>query len=345
MVPDGRGRGAPPHREPEGRDAAPRFSPDGKWLAFLSGREGKKSQVFLLPRGGRRGREAHRLQGRRLGPGLVARLRSASPSSSPTSTPTTRTTATRTRRRTRRRRRRSRSSPKRLQFKRDVEGYLKELREHVYVFDVETKTAVQVTSGPYDDVRARLVARRTVRSPSSATARADPDANRRTRTSSWSRPRGRRSPRAITTAPDRGPAPRLVSPDGKLDRVRGGRRPEGHVVRRHHVSVVPVAGGEPQAAHEALDRNVGAARASRRTGAPSTSSSRTAATIHLARVPVEGGSRRADRARRARRLGLRRGPEGRARGAGEPARPAARDLRCVTADGLRRLTPRQRRRS
>ena len=33
-------------------ETRPRWSPDGKYLAFLSGREGKKSQVFLLPRAG-----------------------------------------------------------------------------------------------------------------------------------------------------------------------------------------------------------------------------------------------------------------------------------------------------
>ena len=30
-------------------ETTPRFSPDGKYLAFLSGREGKKTQVYLLP--------------------------------------------------------------------------------------------------------------------------------------------------------------------------------------------------------------------------------------------------------------------------------------------------------
>jgi dipeptidyl aminopeptidase/acylaminoacyl peptidase len=33
-------------------ESRPRFSPDGKWLAFLSAREGKRTQVWLLPRSG-----------------------------------------------------------------------------------------------------------------------------------------------------------------------------------------------------------------------------------------------------------------------------------------------------
>src|SRR5262249_37363528 len=33
-------------------ETSPRFSPDGRYLAFLSGREGKKTQVWLLPRAG-----------------------------------------------------------------------------------------------------------------------------------------------------------------------------------------------------------------------------------------------------------------------------------------------------
>src|ERR1051325_5843805 len=36
-------------RKPE---RSPRWSPDGKWIAFLSGREGKKAQVWLMSREG-----------------------------------------------------------------------------------------------------------------------------------------------------------------------------------------------------------------------------------------------------------------------------------------------------
>src|SRR5205085_10486023 len=33
-------------------ERSPRWSPDGKWLAFLSGREGKNTQVWLMSREG-----------------------------------------------------------------------------------------------------------------------------------------------------------------------------------------------------------------------------------------------------------------------------------------------------
>src|SRR5438270_13540301 len=48
-----------------GKDSAPRWSPDGRWLAFLSRRDGK-AQIYLLSAGGG---EAVRLTDRKPGAG------------------------------------------------------------------------------------------------------------------------------------------------------------------------------------------------------------------------------------------------------------------------------------
>ena len=75
-----RGRARPCASPPSKKaEKSPRWSPDGKWLAFLSGREGKKTQVWLHEPRGRRGGEADRLQGQRLRAGLVAGLARAWP--------------------------------------------------------------------------------------------------------------------------------------------------------------------------------------------------------------------------------------------------------------------------
>ncbi len=39
----------------------------------------------------------------------------------------------------------------RLQFKDDYVGYLNRLRAHLYIYDIETKATVQITSGDYED--------------------------------------------------------------------------------------------------------------------------------------------------------------------------------------------------
>src|SRR6185312_13229685 len=45
---------APPRQLTNGtaRDGEPRWSPDGRWLAFTSSREGGKAQLYLLPAAG-----------------------------------------------------------------------------------------------------------------------------------------------------------------------------------------------------------------------------------------------------------------------------------------------------
>ncbi len=113
----------------------PRWSPDGKYLTFMAGGSDKGSQVFTLDlRGGERVQITsveHGVEGYEWSPDgkrLALMIRDQGPEEE--------------------------SGPwviDRLQFKEDYEGYMNRLRAHVYVYDIETKAIVQITSGDYED--------------------------------------------------------------------------------------------------------------------------------------------------------------------------------------------------
>jgi len=131
-----------PMTAPGSSATRPRWSPDGKHLAFLSDREwernAKGQQVYTLDR--RRGGEGIPLtsveQGVEAyewspdGKRLVLLIRDSKPSQGKAPGPWV---------------------IDRLLFKEDYVGYLNRLRAHLYVFDVETKALVQITSGDYED--------------------------------------------------------------------------------------------------------------------------------------------------------------------------------------------------
>ena len=115
-----------------------RWSPDGRYLSFLSARqwgEGSGSQVFTLDLRGGEGVQLTNVEqgveGYEWSPDgkqLVLVIRDRDPNEAP--------------------------GPwviDRLQIKDDYVGYLNRLRTHLYVFDVETKSIVQITSGDYED--------------------------------------------------------------------------------------------------------------------------------------------------------------------------------------------------
>src|SRR5580658_5993439 len=138
----------------------PRWSPDGKFLAFLSERNEGKAQVWLL---NRQGGEAQQLtdtpqdvedfawspDGRRLVLVLkdptseeleAAKEKSTTPAHSSAADSEDK---------------KSKSKKPwvidRLQFKVDEVGYLDRRRTHLYVFDLSKKSLTQVTSGDFDD--------------------------------------------------------------------------------------------------------------------------------------------------------------------------------------------------
>ena len=220
----------------------PRFSPDGKWIAFLSSREGDKSQVFLLSRGGG---EASRLTDMKGGVSSFAwspdskRLVLVASDPDPDApdgedkkddekTPKPMVT-------------------KRIQFKRDTEGYLRELRSHLYVFDAEKKTSVQITSGPYDDEQpAWSPDGKTIAFVSNRTT--EPDTNRDSNIFLIA-PVAGETPKAITTNPSEDERP-AWSPDSRTIVYVAGGTVADMWYGPTHVSTVNVATGASEGVDE-----------------------------------------------------------------------------------------------
>jgi dipeptidyl aminopeptidase/acylaminoacyl peptidase len=227
----------------------PRFSPDGRYLAFLSARGGKHGQVWLLDR---RGGEAVKLtdfqadvsnlvwspDGKKLAL-VVGDVDPDEPAGEGDA-------------------KEEKKTPKpvvvrRLQFKRDGEGYLNDRHPHLYLFDLASKTSVQVTSGPYDDGDPAW-------SPDGSTLvfasnrTAEPDANDNTDIFVVEA-KEKGAVRAVTTAPTTDTTPSF-SPDGRWIVFVEGGDPKDIWYASNHVAVVPAAGGTPRALTAALDRNV-----------------------------------------------------------------------------------------
>ena len=133
---------------------SPRWSPDGKYLAFISGRHEQPQQVWLLDRNGG---EAQQLTNTPQdvksfawspsGDRVVLVLQDPSPDELEAA-------KNREERKDAPETRPSASEPwviDRLYFKDDEVGYLDRRRTHLYVLDVATKKMIQVTSGDYDD--------------------------------------------------------------------------------------------------------------------------------------------------------------------------------------------------
>jgi dipeptidyl aminopeptidase/acylaminoacyl peptidase len=238
----------------------PRWSPDGRYLAFLSERNGGKKQVYLL---NRLGGEAEKLtdtvqdvedfrwspDGRR----LVLVLRDPSPEELEAAAKAGgegdgKGTS---------------SKPKarrpwvidRLQFKEDVEGYLDRRRTHLYVFDLADRKARQVTSGDYDDKAPAW-------SPDGrrlafASNRSQPDPDATYNSDIWvvdadNMEKGAHPTPVTTDAGDeRDPT---WSPDGKWIAYTTQLDPKLFQYGTRQVAVSPAGGGEARVLTRALDR-------------------------------------------------------------------------------------------
>jgi dipeptidyl aminopeptidase/acylaminoacyl peptidase len=266
-------------------EGTPRWSPDGRHLAFLSGRDSEEGddQIWLLSR---EGGEAERISdfkggvsdyawapdGRRLAVIALDPDPDAPKSDEPQE---------------------KKKAPRpivvdRYQFKMDGVGYLAKRRQHLYLFDLESRRAEILTPGEHDDVlpswspdggRIAFVSKRGK----------DPD-----RHENWDvytiEPRSGAGARRVSTfeGPDAEEDPPAWSPDGaSIAYVQGG--PEKliyYAVKK--LALAPSSGGAARLPLPDLDRNV---------SRPSWSADGSAVLflyeddrrVHLARIPAGGG--------------------------------------------------------
>jgi dipeptidyl aminopeptidase/acylaminoacyl peptidase len=235
-------------------ESMPRWSPDGRYLAFLTSRgdeeEKKKgSQVWLLNRAGG---EAQKLTDIKGGVSdyawspdskcLVLAVNDPDPNAEPE------------KKEGWKRKTRPPIVIDRYHFKQDREGYLGPLHTHLTLFDVETHKAEILTSGRFNErfpawsPDGRSIAFVSNRTP-------DPDRNEDTNVYVIEAKPGT-EPRQLTTysGPDGG---RLSwSPDGQFIAYVQGDEARYSAYNLNKLAVVPAAGGESRLLTTALDRGV-----------------------------------------------------------------------------------------
>ncbi|HMN08104.1 MAG TPA: S9 family peptidase [Gemmatimonadaceae bacterium] len=231
---------------PEG-EGAPRWSPDNRYLAFVSGRyEGKGGQVWLLDRAGGEGvrltdfkdgvsEYAWSPDGTR----LVVVSRDPVPEDEKKDSAAAR-------------------SPKpividRYHFKEDREGYLERRRSHLYVVDVASRKVEQVTSGDFDDASPRW-------SPDGTrlafVSRRGSDADRENNSDIFVvEARAGATPVRLTSWPGPDDTPEW-SPDGTQIAYLQGSEPRLYAYNQDALAVIPSTGGTPRLLAPALDRDV-----------------------------------------------------------------------------------------
>ena len=242
----------------------PRWSPDGKYLAFLSARHEGKTQIWLL---NRIGGEAQRLtetpqdvdtfewspDSKRLC--LILR----DPTTEELEAAKNKDEDKDIEDKATQEKKHKTQKPwviDRLQFKVDEVGYLDRRRTHLYIFDLATKKLTQITSGDYDDSDPAW-------SPDDEqlafTSNRTSDPDRNYNNDIWTVAAGNTDKGAhltqITTNPGDDHAP-TWSPDGKWIAYVTQTEPKLFEYATKHLGVSSATGGEAKILTRSFDRNV-----------------------------------------------------------------------------------------
>lgn len=229
--------------------SSPRWSPDGKYLSFLSSRNNGKTQVWTLDR---RGGEAQQITKIKQGVSgyewspdgkkLLLILRDPKPEDLEKDE-------------------KKKKKPKpwvidRLQFKRDNIGYLERYRNHLYVFTPGDSVPVQITSGDYDDSSpawspdGKLIA-----FVSNRTKEPDSNSNSDIWIVSASSPDKGKTLLQVTKNPGSDSSP-AWSPDGKTIAYVTVTEPDKMWYATNNLAIVSSDGGNTKILADDLDRNV-----------------------------------------------------------------------------------------
>jgi dipeptidyl aminopeptidase/acylaminoacyl peptidase len=234
-VADLNGRATPRRFTHGERDHSPRWSPDGRYLAFVSSRQ-EKNQVFLAPLDGGDPRQL-----------TNSPFGASRPAWSPDGSRIAFIARAGKYQEPKDRKGAERNAPRvirDLRFRLDGVGYFDERRTHIFVIEVEGGEEQQITDGDwYDDMPSWSPDGRWIAFSSDR------------RSDCWAVLSSGGRARRVSRAKGSAWAPQF-SPDGRSLAYIGHEHGEAGSAKNSHVFIVPFSGGAPQSLSASLDRSV-----------------------------------------------------------------------------------------